>query len=339
MIPHSKPWISPSEESSALERIRLGALSKSEKTILFQKALAQYLQKDFSITTGNGTQALYLILNYLKIGAGDEVILPSYVCDKVYFGIQQTGAQPVLCDTGPNWVMTFESVQDKITTKTKAIVLVHIFGINAWSNKFTEFNIPIIEDICQSFGHNELAYRTGTYTQFAFGSFHGTKPFYTGEGGFLAVNDESAYQKILEIKHKSGLISEMTDVQSAMGLSLLNRYGDILKRRKFIANYYFNHIQFVSTQPLKLTAESNMFFRFPLLSNLDFKSAAQDFIDKGVHIRKGVDALIHRMIGLSDSLFPNTVNCFNCTISIPILPQMNIEEMDIVVDAANEILN
>jgi len=339
MIPHSQPWITESELDASKRVLSSGMLSKGTITISLEKEMATYLNKSFSLATGNGTQAMMLLLVGMGIGPGDEVILPSYVCDKVYFGVMRIGATPVLCDIGNQWVMTYDSVKKVVTDKTAAIILVHIFGINAWDKNFENLNIPIIEDLCQSFGHIDICNRTGSYSSFSFTSFHGTKCIQSGEGGMLFCEDEKVFNAIKEKLNTWPEITHYSDLQAASVLSILHRYENILSIRNSITKRFIDGFPKELIDKSKINSLNSMFFRFPLKWEIDFTTLQSDFNKEGIAIRKGVDSLIHRQLGISDAEFTETVNTYNSTVSIPILPQFSKSQIEHIIHTTNNIWN
>jgi perosamine synthetase len=339
MISHSQPWITESELDATKSVLSSGMLFKGTISIALEKQMANYLNKSFSLATGNGTQAMMLLLSGMGIGPGDEVILPSYVCDKVYFGVIRLGARPVLCDIGNQWVMTYDSVKKVVSDKTAAIILVHIFGINAWDNDFENLNIPIIEDLCQSFGHIDPFKRTGRYSRFSFTSFHGTKCIQSGEGGMLFCEDEQVFNTIKEKVHTWPEITHYSDLQAAPALAILNRYDDILSIRNTIASRFMDEFPKDLIDRSKIPSLNSMFFRFPLKWEMNFTILQTDFYKEGIAIRKGVDSLIHRQLEISDAEFTETVNTFKSTVSIPILPQLRKSQIDHIIRTTNNIWN
>jgi dTDP-4-amino-4,6-dideoxygalactose transaminase len=308
-------------------------LSRGDQMLKMEQDLAAYLNKKYALFTGNGTQAQMLILKSLGIGPGDEVILPTYVCDKVWKGVTAIGANPVLCDVGENGVMSSAEIAPKITIKTKAIILVHIFGINAWTEDLSAFNIPIIEDICQSFGSIKYENRTGTFTSYAFTSFHGTKALGLGEGGMLFVNDEAQFEEIKRLKANLGFVTSGTEITAAMGNAQLGRYQIGLERRKEIAMDYLHSIPKELNTWANAIVGKSMHFRYVLKSNKDWETIRKKYLEQGIHVRKGVDALLHRQYGLSDENFPTAAQLFTQAVSIPILPQLTTEESERIVKA------
>ncbi|MBS3912920.1 MAG: DegT/DnrJ/EryC1/StrS family aminotransferase [Bacteroidetes bacterium] len=331
-IPHSQPWITEAEESAVQAVMQSALLSKAEGITAFEKKMAEHLNKKFALFTGNGSQAQALILMAMELAMDDEVILPSYVCKKVYDAVIFAGATPVLCDIGTDWLMTPEEVAQKISGKTRAIILPHVVGLNGWNADFNSFGIPVLEDICQSFSDQD---GPGTYTNFAFTSFHGTKPIAAGEGGMLFVNDENIYSKILKIRKEIPVFTVGNELTSAVANTLLERWNVILQRRKEIAELYHFHLpQRLNMKFLKQKNATN--FRYLLQSDKDFQSIRLAYLDKGIHVRQGIDNLIHRDIGLSDTEFPNSSFLFQTTVSIPILPQLKEEEIQHIISVTKE---
>lgn len=336
-IPHSQPWVLPEDAEGIASVLSSALLSKGEKMREFEGALASYLNKKHAIFTGNGTQALQLILSALKIGKGDEVIMPTYVCDKVWKGIAATGATPVLCDVNEFGVMDENTVFPKISPKTKAMVLVHIFGINAWKPAWEKLAFPVIEDICQSFGHEIPALKTGIHSPYAFTSFHGTKCLALGEGGMLFSNNTEIFNQAVELKGRWGNITSGTEITGVLGLNIWKRYPEALCRRNAIAERYNAEIDNTLNSKQKALGSQSMNFRYLLSSTGDWDSIKSAFLKRGIQVRKGVDALVHRDQNIPDADFMVAVKKFNHAVSIPILPQMTEDEVGYVIGAVNEL--
>lgn len=337
IIPHSQPSITQAEQDAVRRVLFSGMLSKGEITAELETKLAAYLNKKYALFTGNGTQAQMLILQALGIGTGDEVILPTYVCDKVLKGILAVGATPVLCDVNVEGIMDFNTISAKISDKTKAIILVHIFGINAWSAQLKSLNIPIVEDICQSLGSINPEDRTGIHTDFAFTSFHGTKSLAAGEGGMLFVNDDAILSKIISIKKEAGFYTSGTDLVAAVALSMCNSIEKNLKKRSEIAKRFNQELHPNLAHFMNSLASKSMNFRYIIRSEQNWDHIQAAYLEKGIHVRKGVDALIHRILNLPDAEFPGACAVFNSTVSIPILPQLQAEDVSHIILASNEL--
>ena len=319
------------------ETVRSGMLSRGKCMTDFEEKAAKYLGKKHALFTGNGTQAQMLLLRALEIGIGDEVILPTYVCDKVWKGIVAVGATPVLCDIDLNGCMFVDEISKNITTRTKAIILVHIFGINSWNEALAQLNIPIIEDICQSFGGLDTNNTTGKYTAYGFTSFHGTKALGLGEGGMLFTDDTSLFEKIKGLKSEMGIITSGTDVIASLGLSQLSRYHEGLKKRQEIASLYLENIESSLNNWANAIKEKSIFFRYVLRSGGNWETIQKAYLERGIHVRKGVDSLLHRQYGYADSDFPHASQIFESAVSIPILPQLSNEQVWHIIDVTNQL--
>jgi UDP-4-amino-4-deoxy-L-arabinose-oxoglutarate aminotransferase len=338
MIPHSQPWILNSDISAFEGCIDSKMLSYDIVSKNLEKKLANYLNKKYALQTGNGTQAQFLLLKALNIGKGDEVIVPTYACDKIVRGIQAAGAIPVLCDVSPFWIMSSDSISRHINAKTKAIILVHIFGINAYWEKLQDFNIPIIEDICQSLG-GTADNRTGTSTDYAFTSFHGTKMVSSGEGGMLFVNNEALYEKCKYYQKKSGIICKSSDISACLIDKQFSRIEENLSRREAIAIAYLDNMPEHLVEDFKGVNRRSNNFRFLLRTNKSFVEIQQKFLEENISVRMGVDALNHiTFSSLKDNKkYVNAEKLFRTTVSIPILPQLAESDINNIVRTVNKL--
>lgn len=337
MIPHSRPYITEDDLTAVREVLESENIAKGEKAEEFEKSLSEYLGVKSAFSAGSGTSALLLGLKALGIKEKDEVILPTYVCRNVMDAVNNIGAAPVLCDVGEMWNMTVQTIKPKITSKTKAIIVVHIFGIPAESSKIKDLGIPVIEDACQAIGTEADGKILGSQSELAFFSFHATKCLTTGDGGALTSNNPKIASRIEELLAKNFIASPMTDIQAALGISQLKKYKKMLMLRKIIAEKYFKELPVQGTSLPSAVKNECIFFRFPVrIKNLNFQNTKKFFFDRGIHVRNGVDALLHRNIGLSDSGFPMASKLFNETLSLPIYPALSDSEQTKIIDAFKE---
>jgi len=340
MIQHSRPYITEEDVTAVRQVLQSGNIAKGEMVFKFEKALMEYLGTKSAFTAASGTSALLLGLKALGIKKNDEVILPTYVCRNVMDAVFSIGAKPVLCDIGKEWNMSVQTIKPKITSRTKAIIVVHIFGILAESGKIKELGIPVIEDSCQAFGAKYDGKKLGSESELAMYSFHATKCLTTGEGGVLTSNSTKVTSKIEELLAKNFIFSPITDIQAVLGLSQLKKYEQMLFKRMKIAEKYFNELKDNGFCLPKGIKDKSIFFRFPLkVEKLNFESIKKLFYKNGIHVRRGVDALLHRNLKLDDKDFPMAVKLFSETLSIPIYPALNDEEQKYIIDNINNILN
>ena len=338
VIPHSRPWIDSSDRAAVDEVLESQMIARGALVRAFERALSANLNYGNAICSSSGTSALVLALKVLNIGVNDEVIIPTYVCPSVLAAIISVGAKPRLCDVDENGVITIATVSPHLSTRTRAIVAVHIFGHPCDITSLNSLGFPIIEDACQAFGlklHQQLA---GTLGLFGVYSFHATKCLTTGEGGALMVNDptllERAYivAESLAPNYASG-IPAFTDMQAALGLSQLNRYKSFLERRLNIFQRYQEVARYLKDARVGYPDLPSFLFRFTLRTKIGFDEAESALRSFGVQARRGVDCLLHRQIGLEDSDFPTSTAIYHETISLPFHPSLSEQEQDQVIGA------
>lgn len=322
MIPHSQPWLNDSDLRAVHKVFQSGMIANGSLVVKFETNLTNYLGAADTITCGSGTAALMLALLALGIGQGDEVIMPTYVCHSVADAVRSIGAIPVLCDIGEYWVMTDETVRPHVTKYTKAIIVVHIFGILVNTKSLLSFGINIIEDFCQAFGAKYDENSFPILGKMAIFSFHATKCLTTGEGGAVTSKDLDLMCKVRSVVNQKRVPSILTDFQAALGICQLERYEEGLRLRRHIADIYLAKLPQNLIYKMKDIYNRSSYFRFLLtkVDNMNFEIIQNIFAQKGITVRRGVDSLIHRRYGLSDFGFSGAVKCFNETISIPINP-------------------
>ena len=326
MIPHSRPWITDVDKAAINTVIDSGMIAKGELVRRFESDVSKYLGGGVFKVTPSGRSAIILALNLLGVGVGDEVIIPTYICSSVAQAVSFVGATPVLADSGENWAVDAESVSRVVSEKTKVIVVANVFGISADFDGLSQLGVPLIEDNAQSFG---LPVSSGAVLSVY--SFNATKCLTTAEGGGVLVRDEVLGSQ-LSSKFLTNAMGGISDLQAALGISQLSRYGDFLERRRTIAEYYYQNIDANLCRRMHQVRSQSMFFRFLLTVEQSVDELIKAFGLKGVAARRGVDALLHRKMGKSDKSYLNAVNRFDRTLSIPILPDIELSEVQHIVN-------
>ena len=336
LISHSKPTLTSKDIDAILKVMQSNMIAAGEKTAEFENRVAEYLGLKGGVATSSGTSALSLSLKALGAGKGDEVIIPTYVCPTVLFAVENTGATPVLCDVGNDWLISYDTVKPHLSSKTKAIIAPHIGGIAIDIKPLTELGVPVIEDLAQAFGVEINGRKAGTFGQIAMCSFKAIKCLTTGEGGMILSNDNSMLKKI----RSAQIFSPMSDLQAALGISQLEQYDSFLQRRQEIANIYFKIFDNFSDicRPRAIRNRS-MFFRFPLITPLSFEMLKAEFEKKGIAVRQFIDFLLHRVLKQPSKNFPNAEKHFKETLSIPIYPSLSDEQVEYISKVVVDILS
>ena len=336
-ILHSRPSISD-DDVEAINRVLATSM-------IAQGFFCQELERRFStwfgaegaIAVGSGAAAIMLALHGLQIGKGDEVILPTYVCASVLEAVLSVGAIPVLCEVGENWVMNGENAVHCVSSLTKAIIAPHMYGIFADIASIRPLGIPIIEDCAQAVAAEGTHHLQG---DIGILSFHPTKCLTSGEGGMAISSDQNILDRMRTYRDGrvgefgARLFSPMSDIAAALAMSQANRYGEMLNRRREIALNYLHVLESYAPNLINRQAlEKSMFFRFPVRIEGGLEECQAAFMHRGIHVRRGVDVLLHRKIQLSDDLFPIAVELSNSTVSIPIYPALSEEQELLCINA------
>lgn len=258
MIPYSKPSITKLEIKYVSDAIKSGWGKNCYKYIeKFEKKFSRSIGSKFSHATSSCTGALHLGLSALGIKRGDEVIVSDINWIATVAPIIHLGAKPVLVDINlDNWCLNVDDVNKSINSKTKAIIATHLYGNIAEIEKLKEISkrkkIFFIEDSAEGLGSYYYKKHVGTFGDFGVFSFHGTKTMTTGEGGMLITNNEMLYKKVLELNNHGRKINErrafwptyigykfkMSNLQAALGLAQIERFPDLIKRKKKILDIY-----------------------------------------------------------------------------------------------------
>ena len=152
LIPHSRPWITDSDRDAVSAVLATSMIAEGAQTQRFEAAAAAYLGHAHGFAAPDGTTALYMALRALEVGPGDEVVIPTYACEAVRQAVRWAGAEPVLCDVGEDWCVNADTVRHRLSRRTRAVVLVHAFGIVADAKRVVELGVPVVEDLAQAFG-------------------------------------------------------------------------------------------------------------------------------------------------------------------------------------------
>jgi UDP-4-amino-4-deoxy-L-arabinose-oxoglutarate aminotransferase len=176
-------------------------------------------------------------------------------------------------------------------------------------------------------------------------SFHATKLLATGEGGMALTKERKLLQKLRVLKHGNTdhlavgrHRHPMADLQAALGMSQLKQYNKFLSRRRAIADYYFSRLEGLPVRLPELVRDRSIFFRFPVRIKGDFGKLQELFDRQGIQVRRGVDALLHRQMGLHPADFPGAEKCFDETLSLPIYPALSDDDSERVVMTSRSLL-
>jgi perosamine synthetase len=229
--------------------------SKGKFVNEFEQTFASFIGAEYATGVCNGTVAIHLALVALGIGLEDEVIVPTFTYIASANPILQVGATPVFVDSlADTWQMSPEDIRKKITPKTKAIMVVHLYGHPCAMDDIMaiakEHNLFVIEDCAEAIGTTYKGKHVGTFGDVATFSFFGNKTITCGEGGMATTNDATLHDRLVHFKGQGlakyreywhdtiGFNYRMTNIQAAIGLAQLEQVQTFLAQKQQIAQWY-----------------------------------------------------------------------------------------------------
>ncbi len=254
----------------------------------FETRLSQWLNVKHCVVVSSGTAALHLALVALGIDSEHEVIVPAFSMGAIAFAVSYTGAKPVLVDSETStWNVDPAKVAEKVTNRSRAIIVVHTYGHPADMKPILEVakdnDIYLIEDAAEAHGAEYYGKKVGTFGDFACFSFFANKIITTGEGGLVASNDEDLAEAARSLRdmafernarrkfihQKIGYNYRMTNLQAALGLAQLEKIDDFIEIRRTNASLYNSLLQNVKgiTTPPQQKWAKNVYWMYSILLN------------------------------------------------------------------------
>jgi perosamine synthetase len=320
-----------------------GQLAQGPQVQAFEKELGSLHGFPPGVATSSGTAALHLALLSLGVGPGDEVLLPSYVCSAPLHSVYHAGATPVLVDVEPTTGnMDPDDLKKRLTSKSKAIIAVHLFGLPADMDDILALGLPVIEDCAQSLGANLEGQMLGTLGAIAICSFYATKLITTGEGGMLLSSDNGLLAKARDLRDYDKKESfaprfnyKMTDLQGALGCSQLEKLEKFLGQREVLAGVYNEQL---ATLPctLPLAQEGRIYYRYVVSVQGNITEVIQTLLNTGIEVARPVYRPLHLYFNLED--YPGAEMAWNSHVSLPIHPSLTSQDVHRVCQALQSAL-
>lgn len=255
-IPVAAPALVGNERAYVLDCVDSSWISSNGRYILaFEEAFAGYCDVPYAVSCCNGTVALHLALLALGVGPGDEVIIPTLTYVATANAVAYCGARPVFVDSEYHtWNMDPSLIEQCITTRTKAIIAVHIYGhpvdMDPVLDLAEKYGLFVVEDAAEALGAVYKGNKVGSLGHVATFSFYGNKIITTGEGGMVITNDELLTRKIRQLKGQGqdpdrrywfpiiGYNYRMTNIEAAIGLAQMEKVDWHIERRRKVAAQY-----------------------------------------------------------------------------------------------------
>lgn len=267
-IPVNAPLLDGNEKNYLLACIESGWISSEGPFVRdFEAKFAARMGRQHGIAVCNGTAALDATIEALGIGRGDEVILPTFTIISCVAQILRNGAIPVFVDSDPvTWNMAVDQIEAKISTRTKAIMVVHIYGLPVDMNPVIalarQHNLKIIEDAAEAHGQTYRGRPCGSLADISIFSFYPNKHITTGEGGMILTDDPELAETCRSLRNlcfqpqqrfvheRLGWNLRMTNLQAALGLAQLERLDEFVVRKRTMGTQY--HAQLCEVAGLQL---------------------------------------------------------------------------------------
>jgi len=285
-IPVNEPLLIGNEKKYLEECIDTGWISSEGPFVKkFETEFAKTVNRKYGISVCNGSVALDVAVTALEIGPGDEVIMPTFTIISCASAIVRTGAIPVLVDSDKyTWNMNIEQIEKKITKRTKAIMVVHIYGLPVDMNPVIQiaekYNLFIIEDAAEVIGQTYYNKPCGSFGDISVFSFYPNKHITTGEGGMVVTDNEELAEKSKSLRNlcfqpqqrfiheELGWNYRLSNIQAAVGLAQLEQLEKSIIGKREIGNRYLENLKGLSSlqMPLPKTKYAeNIFWVFGIV--------------------------------------------------------------------------
>jgi perosamine synthetase len=285
-IPVNEPLLSGREQDYLLECVKSGWISSEGPFVeRLETELAKRVGRRFGIAVANGSAALDVAVAALKLGPGDEVIIPTFTIISCAAAVIRSGAVPVTVDADPTtWNMDVAQVEALITPRTKAIMAVHIYGLPVDMTPLLEIaerhGLVIIEDAAEAIGLKYLGRECGSFGDISTFSFYPNKHITTGEGGMVLTDDEHLAARCRSLRNlcfepqqrflhrELGWNYRLSNLQAAVGVAQLERLDEHLRLKRRAGRFYDNNLADVAgiqRPPVQTDYAENLFWVFGLV--------------------------------------------------------------------------
>lgn len=364
-IPMASADLDQSDIDAVLEVVRSGRLALGAKTPEFERMMAEYVGVKHGIAVSSGTAGLHLIVKSLGIGAGDEVIVPSFTFAASANVVLYEGGIPVFVDIDPETRnMDIEDVRRKITPRTKAIMVVDVFGHPAEWDELEqiarEHNLRLIDDCCEALGSEYKGRKIGQFGAAGCFAFYPNKQITTGEGGLIVTDDDDIAALCRSLRNQGrgemgawlnherlGYNYRLDEMSAALGISQMKRLEEFITKRERVASMYTERLKdldFVQPPNVKPYVRMSWFvYVVTLAEGLDRDPVMAAMEARGVPAR-GYFSPVHlqpyiaKQFGFKGGELPITESIAQRTIALPFHNNLTEAQVAHVVDTLDEVV-
>ena len=342
-------------DHAVIETLESGTYIMGNRGESFESEFSSYLGSKYCVGLNSGLDALILAFRALGVGKDDEVIVPANTYIASVLGITENGAIPVFTDVDEYYNLDARKIEEKINSKTKAILVVHLFGQAAEMDKIKaiaeKYNLYLVEDCAQSHGACFDGVVTGVWGNIGCFSFYPTKNIGAfGDSGAVVTNDYELYQKIKmlrnygsRIKYRNeilGVNSRMDEIQAALLSIKLRHYPELRSERESIANEYLTRIKNPLVTLPKIREKSDHVWHL-FVVEINNRDKFQEYLnDNGIVTQIHYPIPPHlseayNYLGKMEGDYPITEYYAKHIISLPMFEGMLVEEIDHIIEIVN----
>lgn len=291
-IPVNEPLLNGNEKKYLCECIDTGWISSEGPFVKeFEQKMSASVNRKYGIAVSNGTAALEVACQALGITQGDEVIMPTFTIISCAMAVTKLGAVPVLIDSDIyDWNMKADEIENRITKRTKAIMIVHIYGLPVRVDKVLalakKYNLKVIEDAAEMHGQTYNGLPCGSFGDISTFSFYPNKHVTTGEGGMVVTDSDELAERCRllrnlcfrkDVRYVHDEISDnyrFTNLQAAVGLAQLERLDEFIQKKRDMGKYYTEKLQGVKGIQLPIEKTSyadNIYWVYGILLKEEIK--------------------------------------------------------------------
>lgn len=328
-----KPTITRKDLEGVLDCLINDELITGNPVKSFESSVSGLLNIKYALATNSHTSSYHLIFQALQIGPGDEVIMPSYFTQAPLSALKLTGGTPVLIDNDDNSLFPgIESIKEKVSDKTKAIIAAHTFGFYNDLGGLKDIAAPVIEDISHAIGAEYDDMPLGTTGAYTVLSLAPSMIITTGNGGMVLTNNSKTYASMRDLRgnneSKLNMDYTMTDFQAAMGITQLLKLKDLLRRRREIAKIYFNALKISEHQTLYAYSDSFTYQSFPILFNAPKDKVEKYWKKAGIELIHPIETPLHEHLGIRGIQYPISDRFCKKMYTLPIYPTLTKKDIE-----------
>lgn len=365
-IPLSSPDIQEKDINAVVNVLRSGMLVQGENVERFEAAVSELTGSPFAVAVSNGTATMHLSLIALGIGIGDEVIVPAFSYVATANVVELVGAKPVFVDIDINtFNIDVNQVENAITSRTKAIIPVHEFGlacdIEAIMIIANKYGLYVIEDAACALGATQNSKSVGTFGNAGSFSFHPRKAISSGEGGMITVNDKDLSKELKILRNhglsfetgkmdfvKAGYNYRMTDFQAALVVSQMERFQKTLEKKRKLANIYLSSLKGSGlTLPLVPTDRPHTWQTFHVLvdNSIDRDNLIIRLRENGVGTNYGAQCIPAQTYYFdkydinSKKYFPNAWLAYTKGLALPLYEKLSDSQIEQISQIVKDLTN